>query len=288
MVDSLGGSGVVSCISSTIVEVRSCNIELSHVLPKGYEQTAVCEYSYDIKRDGFDRIGYQSSEKAGDAHCAFNGTGYSLEYHSTIPVPGTVLCESAHPPVTQKKAASPVKRSSEDSLDYLLENMLKLDSRSLPSGSPRVIVSAAADESSPCSNPWAPSSTVSSQEPSPTVRDSAAFLPAITTVYTPTVQHETSQSTSVDTDTTEATATLPNTPSPTMMPWDVLTVNPATSTTTVTWTSTSSLFTPVSTTVTSQAWRFSWTDDRHALEVNATKIVAFGMMYLAVIGRIRL
>ncbi|OJJ82452.1 uncharacterized protein ASPGLDRAFT_153216, partial [Aspergillus glaucus CBS 516.65] len=67
----------MSCLSNTDAEIRSCNIELSKILPRGYEETAVC---------------YESSPSAGDAVCAFNGTGYTLD-GSRVKLDETVLCD---------------------------------------------------------------------------------------------------------------------------------------------------------------------------------------------------
>ncbi|PTU19872.1 hypothetical protein P175DRAFT_0558076 [Aspergillus ochraceoroseus IBT 24754] len=79
---SLQGSTIISCVSASTAEIRSCNIELSNILPPGYEKTAVC---------------YESSPAAGDAVCAFNGTGHTFTHSSQIPVPETILCASALP-----------------------------------------------------------------------------------------------------------------------------------------------------------------------------------------------
>ncbi|ODM16493.1 hypothetical protein SI65_08000 [Aspergillus cristatus] len=69
---------MMSCLSNTDAEIRSCNIELSKILPGGYEETAVC---------------YESSPSAGDAVCAFNGTGYTFD-GSRVKLDETVLCDA--------------------------------------------------------------------------------------------------------------------------------------------------------------------------------------------------
>ncbi|PYH95290.1 hypothetical protein BO71DRAFT_440358 [Aspergillus ellipticus CBS 707.79] len=73
---SLAGSTIISCASKDTVEIRSCNILLSSILPEGYKQQATC---------------YESSPTAGDALCVFNGTGYTA-YRTTISVPDSTLC----------------------------------------------------------------------------------------------------------------------------------------------------------------------------------------------------
>ncbi|KAL4981076.1 hypothetical protein BDW66DRAFT_146847 [Aspergillus desertorum] len=78
---SLQSSSIISCMPQGTVEIRSCNIELSGVLPVGYEGAAVC---------------CESSFQSGDAVCAFNGTGYTLE-GLEVNVPETVLCDDTPP-----------------------------------------------------------------------------------------------------------------------------------------------------------------------------------------------
>ncbi|KAL5002879.1 hypothetical protein BDV10DRAFT_181100 [Aspergillus recurvatus] len=73
---SLKGSSIISCTPQGTVEIRSCEIELSSILPVGYEEAAIC---------------YESSSHLGNAVCAFNGTGYTLE-GLEVNVPETLLC----------------------------------------------------------------------------------------------------------------------------------------------------------------------------------------------------
>ncbi|PWY91364.1 hypothetical protein BO94DRAFT_583982 [Aspergillus sclerotioniger CBS 115572] len=74
---SLQGSVIISCVAKNTVEIRSCNLLLSSILPEGYEQQATC---------------YESTPPTGTAVCAFNGTGYN-HTKSTFPVPETILCD---------------------------------------------------------------------------------------------------------------------------------------------------------------------------------------------------
>ncbi|KAL6234918.1 hypothetical protein BDW75DRAFT_240620 [Aspergillus navahoensis] len=74
---SLRSSSIISCTPQGTVEIRSCEAELSSILPAGYEGAAVC---------------YESSSRLGNAVCAFNGTGYTLE-GLEVDVPETVLCD---------------------------------------------------------------------------------------------------------------------------------------------------------------------------------------------------
>ncbi|KAL4870294.1 hypothetical protein BDV12DRAFT_195441 [Aspergillus spectabilis] len=74
---SLQGSSIISCTGEGSVEVKSCGGFLSHILPPGYEDTATC---------------YESTPNAGDAVCAFNGTGYTLS-NLEISIPETRLCK---------------------------------------------------------------------------------------------------------------------------------------------------------------------------------------------------
>ncbi|KAE8132900.1 hypothetical protein BDV38DRAFT_287255 [Aspergillus pseudotamarii] len=71
---SLHGPEILSCVSRTRAELRSCNIELARIIPKAMR-------------------GYESSPDAGDAICAFNGMGYSRLRGGTVEVPGTEICE---------------------------------------------------------------------------------------------------------------------------------------------------------------------------------------------------
>ncbi|KAF7160533.1 hypothetical protein CNMCM6106_007988 [Aspergillus hiratsukae] len=59
-----------------MIEVRSCNTMLSRFIPPLYAGAAVC---------------YESSSHAGDAVCAFNGTGYSIDGEISH-IPETALC----------------------------------------------------------------------------------------------------------------------------------------------------------------------------------------------------
>ncbi|RAH81794.1 hypothetical protein BO86DRAFT_399629 [Aspergillus japonicus CBS 114.51] len=76
---SLKGPTLISCASNVSVEIHICNILLSKVLPDEYKQAATC---------------HETSPSAGDALCAFNGTGYLLS-SPVLPVaiPETLLCE---------------------------------------------------------------------------------------------------------------------------------------------------------------------------------------------------
>ncbi|KAL2868152.1 uncharacterized protein BJX67DRAFT_380351 [Aspergillus lucknowensis] len=74
---SLRGSSIISCSVDGTAEIRSCLVELSRILPAGYERAAVC---------------YESSPRSGDAVCAFNGTGYTFS-GAEVDVPETVLCQ---------------------------------------------------------------------------------------------------------------------------------------------------------------------------------------------------
>ncbi|KAJ9293489.1 hypothetical protein DTO271G3_7754 [Paecilomyces variotii] len=65
----------ISCLSLSVAEFHSCNALLVDVLPDDFKQSALC---------------YQSSESAGDAVCAFNGTGYFLD-GSRFSLPETLL-----------------------------------------------------------------------------------------------------------------------------------------------------------------------------------------------------
>ncbi|RAQ55151.1 hypothetical protein AFGD_012270 [Aspergillus flavus] len=74
---SLQSPEMLSCVSRTKAELRSCNIELARIIPKGYDGWALC---------------YESSPAAGDAICTFNGTGYT-RMRSTVEVPGARICD---------------------------------------------------------------------------------------------------------------------------------------------------------------------------------------------------
>ncbi|KAE8317731.1 hypothetical protein BDV41DRAFT_572610 [Aspergillus transmontanensis] len=74
---SLQSPEMLSCVSRTKAELRSCNIELARIIPKGNEGWALC---------------YETSPDSGDAICAFNGTGYT-RMRGTVEVPGTRICE---------------------------------------------------------------------------------------------------------------------------------------------------------------------------------------------------
>ncbi|KNG86128.1 hypothetical protein ANOM_005477 [Aspergillus nomiae NRRL 13137] len=74
---SLHSPEILSCVTRTRAELRSCNVELARIIPKGYEEWALC---------------YESSPAAGDAVCAFNGTGYTRK-GATVAVPETGICE---------------------------------------------------------------------------------------------------------------------------------------------------------------------------------------------------
>ncbi|KAI2835901.1 hypothetical protein M752DRAFT_338438 [Aspergillus phoenicis ATCC 13157] len=78
---SLEGPTIITCASQHTVEISSCNIFLKDLLPEGYEEKATC---------------YETTSWAGDALCAFNGTGYALIKKSRdvvpVSVPETVLC----------------------------------------------------------------------------------------------------------------------------------------------------------------------------------------------------
>ncbi|KAL7656143.1 hypothetical protein ACMYSQ_005259 [Aspergillus niger] len=78
---SLEGPTIITCASQHTVEISSCNIFLKDLLPEGYEEKATC---------------YETTPWAGDALCAFNGTGYALIKKSRdvvpVSVPETILC----------------------------------------------------------------------------------------------------------------------------------------------------------------------------------------------------
>ncbi|RLL97400.1 hypothetical protein CFD26_106518 [Aspergillus turcosus] len=80
---SLKGSTIVSCVSGSMIEVRSCNTMLSRFIPPLYTGAAVC---------------YESSKHAGDAVCAFNGTGYSIDGEISH-IPETSLCGTWESPL---------------------------------------------------------------------------------------------------------------------------------------------------------------------------------------------
>ncbi|RDH22837.1 hypothetical protein M747DRAFT_363923 [Aspergillus niger ATCC 13496] len=78
---SLEGPTIITCASQHTVEISSCNIFLKDLLPEGYEEKATC---------------YENTPWAGEALCAFNGTGYALIKKSRdvvpVSVPETILC----------------------------------------------------------------------------------------------------------------------------------------------------------------------------------------------------
>ncbi|GKZ79278.1 hypothetical protein AnigIFM56816_003163 [Aspergillus niger] len=78
---SLEGPTIITCASQHTVEISSCNIFLKDLLPEGYEEKATC---------------YETTPWAGEALCAFNGTGYALIKKSRdvvpVSVPETILC----------------------------------------------------------------------------------------------------------------------------------------------------------------------------------------------------
>ncbi|KAL4800243.1 hypothetical protein BDV19DRAFT_384601 [Aspergillus venezuelensis] len=81
---SLQGSSIIVCTPNGKAEIKSCDFELSHILPLGYEGAAVC---------------YESAPKAGDAICALNEAGYTPEALE-IDIPATRLCaEDGLPPM---------------------------------------------------------------------------------------------------------------------------------------------------------------------------------------------
>ncbi|PLB53788.1 hypothetical protein P170DRAFT_469273 [Aspergillus steynii IBT 23096] len=75
---SLQGPTMISCVSTTTAEIRSCNIELAHILPPGYKDFAIC---------------YETAPILGDALCAFNGTGYPRS-GKPISIPETAICNA--------------------------------------------------------------------------------------------------------------------------------------------------------------------------------------------------
>ncbi|KAJ9225487.1 hypothetical protein DTO169C6_2220 [Paecilomyces variotii] len=72
---SMETATLISCLSLSVAEFHWCNAQLVNVLPEDFKQSALC---------------YQSSESAGDAVCAFNGTGYLLD-GSSVSLPETLL-----------------------------------------------------------------------------------------------------------------------------------------------------------------------------------------------------
>ncbi|XRM47013.1 hypothetical protein ABZX51_010023 [Aspergillus tubingensis] len=79
---SLEGPTIITCASQHTVEISSCNLFLKDLLPEGYEEKATC---------------YETTSSAGDALCAFNGTGYAIIKKSRdvvpVSVPETILCD---------------------------------------------------------------------------------------------------------------------------------------------------------------------------------------------------
>ncbi|PYH68568.1 uncharacterized protein BO88DRAFT_463789 [Aspergillus vadensis CBS 113365] len=82
---SLEGPTIITCASQHTVEISSCNLFLKDLLPEGYEEKATC---------------YETTSSAGDALCAFNGTGYAIIKKSRdvvpVSVPETILCSDEH------------------------------------------------------------------------------------------------------------------------------------------------------------------------------------------------
>ncbi|GLA77655.1 hypothetical protein AtubIFM55763_009845 [Aspergillus tubingensis] len=79
---SLEGPTIITCASQHTVEISLCNLFLKDLLPEGYEEKATC---------------YETTSSAGDALCAFNGTGYAIIKKSRdvvpVSVPETILCD---------------------------------------------------------------------------------------------------------------------------------------------------------------------------------------------------
>ncbi|OOF92800.1 hypothetical protein ASPCADRAFT_8440 [Aspergillus carbonarius ITEM 5010] len=182
---SLQGSVIISCASKNTVEIRSCNLLLSGILPEGYEQQATC---------------YESTPPTGDAVCAFNGTGYTLS-KSTTPVPETILCdetdignhyssssddstpleENIHAQQsessTPEPSSTPVLNSPKLPLPFLLPET-HIPSNTSPMSSPLIkpSISTSTFTSTPlqkrfrvCSNPWVVPSSLEWLAPTPTV-----------------------------------------------------------------------------------------------------------------------
>ncbi|RMJ23513.1 hypothetical protein PHISP_05607 [Aspergillus sp. HF37] len=132
---------MISCVSTNVAEVRSCNIELSPILPSEYEQSAVCKCPVPNWTTRADIItlstyqGYEASPESGTAVCAFNGTGYALN-GSTTPVPETCLCDFVKPAVAQEDQPLAASTGSvEKGLDSFAEAVAGLLARLLVPGS---------------------------------------------------------------------------------------------------------------------------------------------------------
>ncbi|KAL4764666.1 uncharacterized protein BDW70DRAFT_156817 [Aspergillus foveolatus] len=164
---SLQSSSIISCTQQGTAEIRSCEIALSSILPVGFERAGVC---------------YESSLQSGDAVCAFNGTGYTLE-GLEVNVPETVLCDGIPPfpfipPFAENHSEReeeekgttsikdfyssqppvPILRADENLGQYSSYFPVQGTSRapSLRGGSPFTLSRTSVDEepSSICSNPW--------------------------------------------------------------------------------------------------------------------------------------
>ncbi|KAL4964877.1 uncharacterized protein BDV14DRAFT_200417 [Aspergillus stella-maris] len=96
---SLQGSSLIACTPNGKAEILSCDFELSHILPVGYEEAAVYGFPFSSTCLVFSLTleypGYESVPNAGDAICAFNGTGYTPD-GVEVDVPETTLCNEAH------------------------------------------------------------------------------------------------------------------------------------------------------------------------------------------------
>lgn len=72
---------------------------LKDLLPEGYEEKATCTHPPNIYNplSTNERAGYETTSSAGDALCAFNGTGYAIIKKSRdvvpVSVPETILCD---------------------------------------------------------------------------------------------------------------------------------------------------------------------------------------------------
>lgn len=72
---------------------------LKDLLPEGYEEKATCTYTPNIYNplSTNESAGYETTSSAGDALCAFNGTGYAIIKKSRdvvpVSVPETILCD---------------------------------------------------------------------------------------------------------------------------------------------------------------------------------------------------
>ncbi|KAL5047654.1 hypothetical protein BDW71DRAFT_206399 [Aspergillus fruticulosus] len=99
---SLQSSTIISCTPQGTVEIRSCDIEYRPplfppplVLATGVNGLAKAN-AVDIEQAAFYPPSYESSPHLGNAVCAFNGTGYTLE-GLELSVPETVLCDDIPP-----------------------------------------------------------------------------------------------------------------------------------------------------------------------------------------------